>query len=237
MRARSRFSITFWAVLWSAFLVQGCAWLPIQDVESEDRSPTEEELRALYLDERVFMVQKPVDGSKTNCDFCTVVMDDLRAEAFLQTKSYVAASLVDPSFFDMDWNTGVMSRREFLNGFRAQDTMVVADVTGALLREWLSTSLSKHVIRQSGMRITVLLSEPAQLGSVLIERDILEPQKMYRVATTRESLTNLLDASDGTGVEVVWSAPEALEEWLIQKNEATRALRQTQEDQRVMSVY
>tara|TARA_E500000178_G_scaffold324181_1_gene350410 strand:+ start:2443 stop:2994 length:552 start_codon:yes stop_codon:yes gene_type:complete len=183
------------------------------------------------------MVQKPVDGSKTNCDFCTVVMDDLRAEAFLQTKSYVAASLVDPSFFDMDWNTGVMSRREFLNGFRAQDTMVVADVTGALLREWLSTSLSKHVIRQSGMRITVLLSEPAQLGSVLIERDILEPQKRYRVATTRESLTNLLDASDGTGVEVVWSAPEALEEWLIQKNEATRALRQTQEDQRVMSVY
>lgn len=237
MRARSRFSITFWAVLWTAFLVQGCAWLPIQDVESEDRSPTEEELRALYLDERVFMVQKPVDGSKTNCDFCTVVMDDLRAEAFLQTKSYVAASLVDPSFFDMDWNTGVMSRREFLNGFRAQDTMVVADVTGALLREWLSTSLSKHVIRQSGMRITVLLSEPAQLGSVLIERDILEPQKRYRVATTRESLTNLLDASDGTGVEVVWSAPEALEAWLIQKNEATRALRQTQEDQRVMSVY
>ena len=93
------------------------------------------------------------------------------------------------------------------------------------------------MIRQSGMRITVLLREPAQLGFGLIERDILEPQKRYRVATTRESLTNLLDASDGTGVEVVWSAPEALEEWLIQKNEATRALRQTQEDQRVMSVY
>jgi hypothetical protein len=232
MRTRSQFCI----LLWAALLVQGCAWLPIQDIEPVDRSLSEEERRALYLNERVFMVQKPVDGSKAECDFCTVVMDDLRAEAFLQTKSYVAASFVDPRFFDMDWNTGVMSRREFLSGFRAQDTMVVADVTGSTLRAWLARSLAENAIRQSGMRITVLLSEPAQIGSVLIERDILEPQKRYRIATTHESLTNFFDGADSTGVEIVWTAPEAIEQWLIQKNETKRELRQTQTDQRLIPV-
>jgi hypothetical protein len=224
-----------WGLLWIGILAQGCAWLPIQDVEPLDRSPSEEELRELYLDERVFMVQKPVDGSKATCDFCTVVMDDLRAEAFAQTKSYVAASFVDPQFFDMEWNAGVLSRREFLRGFRAQDTMVVADVMGPTLRSWLATSLAENAIRQSGMRITVLLSEPPQVGSVLIQRDVLDPQKRYRIATTRQSLANMLDTGDSTGVEVIWTAPEAIEAWLIQQNEAERVLR-TKTDQRVIPV-
>lgn len=224
-------------VILAAFLVHGCAWLPIQQVEPVNVSPSEEELRELYLNERVFMVQKPVDGSKTSCDFCTIVMDDLRAEAFLQTKSYVAASFVDPSFFDMDWRPGVMSRRDFLGGFRAQDTMMVVDIHGATLREWLSTSLKQNVIRQSGMRITVLLSEPAQLGSVLIERDILDPEKTYRVATTSESLTTMAGRVNQADINVAWTASEPLQEWLIQKNEGKRVLRQTQADQRVMSVY
>jgi hypothetical protein len=86
------------------------------------------------------------------------------------------------------------------------------------------------------MRITVLLSEPAQIGSVLIERDILEPQKRYRIATTHESLTNFFDGADSTGVEIVWTAPEAIEQWLIQKNETKRELRQTQTDQRLIPV-
>ena len=221
-------------LLW---ILGGCALLPLQQQESMIKVPTERELREKYLNEKVFMVQSQVDGSEANCDFCTVVMDDVRSEAFLQTKSYVAASFVDPSFFQMEWAAGVMSRREFMDGFRSQDTMVVVDMRGSTLRQWLESSLDQNTIRQSGLRITVLLSEPPQLGSVLIERDILDPDKSYRIATTTQTLTVMSPSSDMHDITITWTAPEPISEWLLQQNERTRILRRTEEDQRIMSIF
>jgi len=218
------------------WILQGCAWLPLQQQEHAVEVPTELELREKYLDEKVFMVQSQVDGSDATCDFCTVVMDDLRSEAFLQTKSYVAASFVDPSFFKMEWAAGVMSRREFLDGFRSQDTMVVVDVRGSTLRQWLNSSLDQNRIRQGGLRITVLLSEPPQLGSILIERDILDPTMSYRIATTSQTLATMTPSTPKATLTIVWMASEPISEWLLQQNERTRILRRTEEDQRIMPI-
>ena len=218
------------------WILQGCAWLPLREQESTTEVPTELELREKYLNEKVFMVQSHVDGSDATCDFCTIIMDDLRSEAFLQTKSYVAASFVDPSFFQMEWATGVMSRREFLDGFRSQDTMVVIDVQGSTLRQWLISSLDQNRIRQGGLRITVLLSEPPQLGSVLIERDILDPDKSYRIATTSQTLATMALSTPKDTSTIVWMATEPISEWLLQQNEQTRVLRRTEEDQRIMPI-
>jgi hypothetical protein len=233
MRQFRLFVVCGIGLLW---ILQGCAWLPLQQQESTTEVPTERELREKYLNEKVFMIQSQVDGSDATCDFCTVVMDDLRSEAFLQTKSYVAASFLDPSFFQMEWAAGVMSRREFLDGFRSKDTMVVVDVRGSTLRQWLISSLDQNRIRQGGLRITVLLSEPPQLGSVLIERDILDPTMIYRIATTSQTLATMAPSTPKATSTIVWMASEPISEWLLQQNERTRILRRTEEDQRIMPI-